>query len=126
MAKKKRQLSQKLKEDIINYTVYIYNEEIDKRRDLTEYLVPHAYFLEMIYRNCVDSWEQTGSYELKMSVIKGVIETLVEAEIVLSKAKDKKVELIGVGENNLLHFNHDPSIPVKYNKKTKQWEAKNK
>ncbi len=123
MAKK---VPNKIKDDIINYSLYIYEEIIDKKKDLTDYSVPHVYFLEIIYQHCIMSWHHSKNYQLYESKIREIVSDLIEGEITFSRFKNKEIELIGVTSENLLHFNHDPSVPVKYDKKTQTWITKDK
>lgn len=67
------------------------------------------------------SWKQTKNYQLYESRIQEIVSDLIESELLLNRFKNKELELIGITNENLLHFNHDPKIPVKYDKKNKIW-----
>lgn len=119
------QINKKTKEEIIYYCDYVYNNFINKE-DLDKYKIPHVYFLELLFFSCLDSYKETGNYELFDSRIYFLIENLQKAETAVERMIKNEIELVGISPNGIYHFNEMPEKKVKYNRKTKKWELQNK
>lgn len=121
--KKKYELTDKIKKNIIEYSFYILDNKV-KLEILKEHDINHAFFLEMTYFQAVKKFEIIGKYELESEEVEHVFKELHNIVEIYKAFRNDKIELIAIFKDDTLLFNFEPDKKTIYNKKTKKWEYK--